>query len=237
MTDIFQEVEEEVRRERYERLWKKYGNYVIGAAVLLVLGVAAYQGWRAYDLRERQQYSAQFAAAVQLQQGGKLPMAETAFQTLIKNATPGYAALARFHLAGVEEAQGKRDQAAATLRTVIAGGDPVLAPAARVHLAWLLADSAPRAQVDMVVAPLKGPANPWRFAADEVGAYLDLHNGKRAQAIATYDRLSQDMAAPEAMRRRAAALAQFLKANPANAVPKAAGTPPAAPAAQENTQK
>lgn len=43
MSDIFQEVEEDVRRERYEKLWKKYGNYIIALAVLIVAGVAAFQ--------------------------------------------------------------------------------------------------------------------------------------------------------------------------------------------------
>ena len=32
MSDIFREVEEDVRRERLEKLWKAYGNYVIAAA-------------------------------------------------------------------------------------------------------------------------------------------------------------------------------------------------------------
>ena len=44
MSDIFHEVEEEVRREHYEKLWKKYGNYVIAVASVLVLGVA--YGWK-----------------------------------------------------------------------------------------------------------------------------------------------------------------------------------------------
>jgi len=39
MSDIFQEVEEDVRKERYEQLWKKYGNYIIGAAAILVIAV------------------------------------------------------------------------------------------------------------------------------------------------------------------------------------------------------
>jgi hypothetical protein len=50
MSDIFQEVEEDVRRERYEKLWKKYGNYIIALAVLIVAGVAAWQ-WPGIRLR------------------------------------------------------------------------------------------------------------------------------------------------------------------------------------------
>ena len=45
VSDIFHEVDEEVRREQLKKLWDRYGNYAVAAAVLLVLAVAA---WRAY---------------------------------------------------------------------------------------------------------------------------------------------------------------------------------------------
>ena len=66
VTDIFQEVEEDVRRERYEQLWKQYGNYVMAAAALLVLGVAGYEAWRNYDLKQRETYSDRYEAAEKL---------------------------------------------------------------------------------------------------------------------------------------------------------------------------
>ena len=63
MSDIIQEVEEDVRRERYEQLWKKYGNYVIAAAAVLVLAVGGWQAWTAYDNNQRQAVSEQYEAA------------------------------------------------------------------------------------------------------------------------------------------------------------------------------
>ena len=52
MADLFQEVDEDVRRERYQELWKRYGNFVVAGAVLIVasylykgaLGVAVFTG-------------------------------------------------------------------------------------------------------------------------------------------------------------------------------------------------
>ena len=43
MSDIFHEVDEEVRREQLKKLWDRYGNYVVAAAFLLVAAVAAWQ--------------------------------------------------------------------------------------------------------------------------------------------------------------------------------------------------
>src|SRR3954469_22991311 len=76
LSDIFQEVEEDVRRERYEQIWKDYGNYIMVAAALLVLAVAGYQAWRNYDLSQRQKTSDQYRVAMQSAQTGNAPKAE-----------------------------------------------------------------------------------------------------------------------------------------------------------------
>ena len=45
MSDIFREVDEEVRREQLKKLWDRYGNFVIAALILVVVGVAAWRGY------------------------------------------------------------------------------------------------------------------------------------------------------------------------------------------------
>src|SRR5262249_62201699 len=40
VSDIFQEVDEEVRREQLKKLWDRYGNYAVAAAFLLVAAVS-----------------------------------------------------------------------------------------------------------------------------------------------------------------------------------------------------
>jgi hypothetical protein len=225
VTDIFHEVEEEVRKERYATLWKKYGNYVIGAAAVLVLGVAAYQYWLYYDLQQRQAVSARFAAAEQLASQGSVK-SEEEFAALTRDAPAGYAKLAKFQLANVMLAQGKNDQAIAILRELTTDADPVVSGTAKVRLAWTLADSAPRGEIETLIAPLAGPDSPWRFSAAELRAYLDLQAGKRTEAMAQYQKLADDTAAPDNLRQRAGAIAQYLKANP-NASP--AETAPALP--------
>jgi hypothetical protein len=214
VSDIFQEVEEDVRRERYEKLWKQYGNYIIAGAVLLVLAVAGYQFWRTYDLRQRQAYSDRFQAAQQLSASGNLAAAETQYAELANNAPAGYATLAQFHLAGVYLEEGKRDQSVALLQKLTTNSDPVLASTARLRLAWIMADAEPKAQIATVLQPLLAPDSAWRFAAQEVLAYVDLRTGARTDAETAYTKLSQDTTAPQTLRQRALAISAFLKANP-----------------------
>jgi hypothetical protein len=226
VSDIFHEVEEDVRRERYEQLWKKYGNYLIVLAGIVVLGVAAFQAWRAYDLDQRQKVSDAYQAAEQTAASGNAAKAETQFAALAKDAPAGYATLSKLHLAGAYLTQGKRDPAIALLRELTGSSDRVIAATARLRLAWALADASPKADVQTVLQPLLAANSPWRYAAQEVVAYLDLKAGQHTLAIAEYTKLAQDQQAPAALRQRAGGIAGYLTANPDST----ATTTPAAPA-------
>lgn len=96
MSDIFHEVDEEVRRERLHRLWARYGIHVIAACVLAVAGVA---GWRTYEWWEAKRAAeagTAFLAAATLAQQGKHEEAESAFGKLAAEAPTTYRMLARF---------------------------------------------------------------------------------------------------------------------------------------------
>ncbi len=239
MSDIFQEVEEDVRRERYELLWKKYGNYIIGAAALLVLAVGGYQAWTAYDTNQRQLVSDEYQAA-QTIAPTDTAKAETQFTELSKSGYDGYATLSKFNLAGAYFAQGKRDPAIALLRELTVASDDAVSSVARLRLAWAEADAQPRTVIQTILEPLTGADNPWRFAAAEVLAYVDFRTGSRAQAEADYLRLSQEQQASPSLRQRAAAIVQYLKANPAAGPAAPAAPAPAnapAPAPTQGTTK
>jgi hypothetical protein len=232
MSDIFQEVEEDVRRERYEQLWKKYGNYVIAAAAVLVMAVGGYQAWSAYDANQRQLVSDKFQEALSVAATGKAAEAETQFAELAKTGYSGYATLAKFNLVGVYLAQNKRDAAIALLRELTDSSDDVVSSVARLRLAWLEADARPRPEIQTILEPLTTAYNPWRFAAAEVLAYAEFKGGSRVQAEADYLKLSQEPGAAPGLRQRAAAIVQYLKANPAGGpAPAPAASAPAAPAA------
>jgi hypothetical protein len=219
LSDIFQEVEEDVRRERYEKLWKNYGNYIIALAVLIVAGVAAWQAWQRYDLSQRQSVSDQFQQASQLATSGNYVQAEVAFDKITKTAPTGYSNLAKLRLAGVYFAEGKRDQSVVLLRQLTNLSDPILSSAARLRLAWTLSEASTKAEIASLLQPLMTKDNPWRFAASEVIAYVDLKDGARNQAISEYQQIAQDNAAPAILRQRAGGIAEFLKANPQGSTP------------------
>ena len=94
VSDIFQEVDEEVRREQFKKLWDRYQAYVVAAAVLVVLAVA---GWRTYDWWETKKAAeagSAFEAAIALSDQGKHAEAEAAFNKIAQDSTTTYRTLA-----------------------------------------------------------------------------------------------------------------------------------------------
>lgn len=231
MSDIFQEVEEDVRRERYEEIWKKYGNHIIVLASVIVMAVGAWQFWQRYETSQRQAVSDKYEAALAIARSGDAVKAEEALSGLMKDAKGGYSALVKFELATAMMAQGKRDPAVALLRELVQEEDPLISDPARLRLAWTIADASPKPEIATLLAPLTAADSPWRFAASEVLAYLDLTQGSRSEALTQYEKLSQETAAPPSLRTRATAISNYIKANPVGApVPAETANPTPAPA-------
>ena len=212
MTDIFHEVEEEVRRERLEKIWKEYGDYIIGAVALIIMAVAAFELWRVYEQKQRTKASEGYLAATQIMQSGQAAYAAQIFAQIARTAPSGYAKVARVQEADALLTGSKRTEAIALYREIIAGNDPELAAVGRIHLAWALVGQVPRPEIDALLAPLSAPGNAWSAMAREILAYEDYSGGNLAVAIKEYESLAADSGNPEGVRQRAKIMAMFLKA-------------------------
>ncbi|MDR3470197.1 MAG: tetratricopeptide repeat protein [Devosia sp.] len=110
---IFHEVDEALRRDRMHGAWRRFGPFVIGAAVGVVLLVAANEGWNWWQSTNSARSSDEFYSALDLESGGDLAGAQKALDTLIASGTGQYPVLARFKQAGLLVKQGKKDEALA----------------------------------------------------------------------------------------------------------------------------
>ena len=212
MADIFQEVEEDLRRDRYERLAKKYGGYVIGALVGIVVATAGYVLWKNWHQARQQTATLQLAEAVDSTgPGGILPAGIPALDGVATGAPSGPAGLARFYEAGLKARTG--DSAGAIALYESLAGDGAL-PALYRDLAELLsvqqqvASGDPKA-LSGRLARLSLDASPWRFTARELDALLAARSGDKARAKALFQQLADDKDAPAGLRARAAELSAF----------------------------
>ena len=211
MSDIFREVEEEVRRERFEQIWKQYGDYIIAGVALIVIAIAGYELWQRYEENRRLKASETFIAAQQLAETGNLNQASQAFAVVAKDAPDGYVKMARLSQAGVLQVSGQRSEALMIFKSIAKDDDGLVGSIARLRGGWILASDGPRADLDTLIAPLTEPTSPWRFSAREILAYADFHAGLGAKAQQEFQGLANDKGASEPMRRRSAAMATFLK--------------------------
>jgi hypothetical protein len=237
LSDIFREVEEEVRRERFEKLWKQYGDYIIAGAFLVIIAIAAFELWQRYEENQRLKASETLIAAEQLADTGNFAQATPAFTIVAKSGPAGYAEMARLAQAAALLAAGQRVEAVQIYKSIAADDRGVIGAVALVRAGWALADSAPRSDLETLLATLTDPTSPWRYSAREILAYADFHAGQLKQAQNEFRSLADDVGAPVPMRRRTAAMAAFLKGggmtNYGTVPPPAApATPPTAPAPQ-----
>ncbi len=211
MSDIFREIDEELRRDNLLKLWSRYGRYVIAVAVLALVVAGAIVAWRDHQLSERRAQSARYAAALSLARQGKEPEAAKVFEEIAQEGG-GYAILAAFEEAELLAKSGDRKTAVATYDRIAASSE--FAPFFR-SLAVLLSvmqdtsEADPSSTIERL-APLTAAGNPWRPTALELTAAAKLKSGDKSGASELYKSLADDLAAPQSLRARAAEMAAAL---------------------------
>jgi hypothetical protein len=211
VSDIFGEVDEEVRREQLKKLWERYGNYVIAAAFAVILGVAAYRGYEWWQDRKAVEAGAAYDAAAQLAEGGKHEEAEAAFAKLAAEGTSGYRQLAQLRQAAeIAERDPKAAVAAYDAIASTTAGEPLVSELATVRAAFLLLDTAKLDEMVQRLDPVAQPSGTFRHTARELLALSAWHNGDAAATRRWTDAAKSDPEAPPALRSRMDVLTALL---------------------------
>ena len=207
VSDIFREIQEDVRREQIKKLWQAYGSYVIALVVLIFIGLGAWQLWQRHQKSENEKAALAFTAAQRITNPQQ---AANAFADMTTNAPAGYKELARLSEANAMYAAGQRKDAIDLYKQIADKNNGTVGAVARLRAGWGLADDANRADLAKLLAPLDRPGSAWRELAEEVLAYADYRALDLKAATSRYAALEKDPAAPDALRSRARAMAAFL---------------------------
>ncbi len=239
MSDIFREVEEEIRHEEYKKLWDKYGPYVIVVAIFIAIGTLGYQLWHSYTLNQRRAQSDRYFAVAELAAQGQAPaeLAE-AWRALAEDSQDGYRVLARFQQAAALVKAGEIEAAVAVYDRIASdgGADDILLGLARIKAAQALLDIASASDIKARVASLMGDDNPWRFSAREAVAVSAFRAGDLDTARSEFERLVLDARTPPSLRARATEMIDVLGPPPGQeAAASEALAPPASPPAGDAT--
>jgi len=214
VSDIFQEVDEEVRREQLAKLWQRYGNYIIALCILLVAGVGAWRGYQWWEAKQAAQAGAAFEQAATLAEAGKHQEAEAAFAKLATDGTAGYRLLARLRQAGeLARTDGKAAVAAYDEIAADKSAGQVIEDLAAVRAGFLLVDTASYAELRARLDPLTGSDRPFRHSARELLALSAWKTGDLTAARQWTDVIMTDPQTPSGTRSRAQLLGELIAAN------------------------
>ncbi len=213
MADIFQEVEDDLKKDRATAWWKRYGRYVIGLAVAIVAGTAAYQAWTAYDLEQRGARSDAYASALALAAGQSDEAKALSDLSEIASGDDTYGMLASFDEARLLAAADKTDEAVVIWDRIAAkqGTDQAFGAVATLLSVMHQVDDGDVESLKARLEPLAVTGNAFRPTATELLATLALRENDRQTARDLFTELSDDLTAPPGIRARATQMIEALK--------------------------
>ncbi|HEY1723556.1 MAG TPA: tetratricopeptide repeat protein [Magnetospirillaceae bacterium] len=246
---LIQEVDDDLRHEQYVRLWKRYGSWVISAAIAVVIVVAGYQAWQSWQARKRSEAAESYGAALALQEAGKTKDAEAAFAKIETSDSKGFAVLAGMRRADALAQGGDVKGAMAAYDQLSAASVPQLFRDLATLKEGLIALNATpdkggdTAAVEAKIGALATSGNPWYYEANELTALFAHKKGDDKHAIELFKQLADDAQAPQGIRARAAEMIVAIGPPVGGSAAAAAASPaapaaaaPAAPAAASKTQ-
>jgi hypothetical protein len=211
VSEIFDEVDEEVRREQLKKLWDQYSIYIIAGALLIIAAVGGWRGYQYLEAQKAAEAGAAFDAAIELADQNKRAEAEAAFDKLAATAPGGYRMLARLRAAA--EVANRDPKAAAKMYDDIAADRNVAVEEqdlARIRAAGLLLDTDSYANMLQRLEQATQAGATFRHTAREMLALSAWRSNDTTAARHWLDMIANDNETPGAMRSRAEALQALL---------------------------
>jgi hypothetical protein len=211
VSELFDEVDEDVRRDQFKRIWDQYSIFIIAGALLIIAAVGGWRGYQYLEAKKAAEAGAAFDHAVELSEQDKHSEAEAAFNSLAATAPSGYRLLARLRAAA--EVASHDPQAAAKLYDEISADRSVGASErelAKVRAAGLLLETASYSTMLERLEAAAAPEATFRHTARELLALSAWRANDATAARKWLDLIANDADTPQGMRSRAEALQALL---------------------------
>ncbi len=220
MSDVFEEVEENLRTERWIALAKRWWPVAAGVAAAALLVVAGFwffdarKGWTGAEASQAYQ------RGIDALQADNESGAEAAFVEAEEAGNPAYRALALMQRAAIRIENGETQEAVALFdEAADATNEPLIADIAALKAAWTLMDSASLEDLTVRLTPLTEDGRPFRYHAREALALARLQHGQSDQARQTLQALSLELDVPENVRERAQIALGLIESGATEAIP------------------
>jgi hypothetical protein len=235
VSDLFEEVEEQLRSDRYRMLVLKAWPWLVGVLAAALLGWLGWWGWTEHQRSIVGKASEQYAEGLDALGQGRTDQASRLFDQVSKSSARGYKSLALMQLGAIQLGQNQGPAAVKLFDAAAAAApDDIIGDAARLKSAFAVLDTAPRSEVEARLTPLLQDGRPYRVQAREALGFAKLMAGDLAGARSDFVIITGMLDAPDGARARAKAAIGLIESGSAKALPAtvraAAALPPTAPA-------
>jgi len=211
---LMREINEELREEQMHKLWKRYGGFIIGIALSVVVVVAGYQGWKTYTTSVRMSESEILYSAEMAARNGDTDQALSELGKLGAEGKSGYQVLAQFQQAALLSNKGDNKLAALIYQEIAENtsndGDVRGLALVLGALQEIKAVGENRDELKKRLNAANSDNNPWRYSVREILALLEIESGNNENAKNIFASLSDDSQAPDGIRSRARKLLAVL---------------------------
>jgi hypothetical protein len=211
VSELFDEVDEDVRRDQLKKLWDQYSIYIVAGALLIIAAVGGWRGYEYLEAKKAAEAGAAFDRASELSEQNKHAEAEAAFTDLAAKSPSGYRMLARLRAAA--EVANRDSQAAVKLYDEMAADRSIGVSEqdlAKVRAAGLLLETSSYPNMLARLEPATAPAATFRHTARELLALSAWRANDTAAARQWLDLIANDGETPPSLRSRAEALQALL---------------------------
>ena len=198
------EVNEELRRQQLKSIWDRFGVYIIGFAVLIILSVGGNEIINHLNNRVSQRESNAFDNALSLIEKGNDSAGLDQLIKLTEGKT-GYKGLALFRLSSESLTNGNYQEAVdylkkASLDKTLTNNLRVFA---KIKAGLILVDNGSFSEVDVLLKEVIESGGPFSFHAKEIIALALIKNGRDLEAQEIFQEIANDASAPPVLARRA----------------------------------
>jgi len=208
VSDIFQEIDEDLRQDKVARLWKAYGKYLVALAVFIILVIASYRFIEHKNEKNREQTSELYELASEAGRSGDKKAAIELFSDEMFDENIGYSIISKLKKAALAKSNNDLEGTEIVLKEIITNEDIPLYLRDLARLKLFASDSDNNSSQLEVLIEEEGP---WKFLALELKGGIQLEGGNLKEARSIFKELTDDANTPNNLRRRAS---EILKALP-----------------------
>jgi hypothetical protein len=190
MNELIREIEDDIRREKFDRLWQRFGRIMVGVSIVVVLVTIAVVVMQNQKQSQAMELTSEYIRGIDRMNVEDFKGAISVFDSIAANDKSPYYGMALLQKAKAQESLGDKTGAAKTYEQLASQSS------AFGELSKLLSASANNS----IIEPVK--TSPFYYTQSEWKAWQLVGQGKKDDAVAVFMTLREDIEAPSTLRQR-----------------------------------